>query len=297
MGITIAATNRADVLDSALVRPGRFDRRVTVGLPDLNGRIAVLKVHARGKPLETGVDLEGIARRTPGFSGASLQNLLNEAAINAARKAKTAIGYDEIDAAVDRQLVGKEKKDVEQSEQRRKLVAYHEAGHAVAGAMIPDYDMIQKITIVPRTNGAGGLTFFSPDEGRLNSGMYSQQYLQGQLAVALGGRIAEELIFGEGDITTGASNDLQQVSSIAGRMAKREIERLVNRAYATCKDILTSNMELLETVAERLLEQETVSAEEFQVMVMEKGQKMAPYELYGEREDGVYPFAGELVIQ
>merc|ERR1711988_638222 len=187
MGITIAATNRADVLDSALVRPGRFDRRVTVGLPDLNGRIAVLKVHARGKPLETGVDLEGIARRTPGFSGASLQNLLNEAAINAARKAKTAIGYDEIDAAVDRQLVGKEKKDVEQSEQRRKLVAYHEAGHAVAGAMIPDYDMIQKITIVPRTNGAGGLTFFSPDEGRLNSGMYSQQYLQGQLAVALGG--------------------------------------------------------------------------------------------------------------
>merc|ERR1711988_526177 len=140
-----------------------------------------------GKPLETGVDLEGIARRTPGFSGASLQNLLNEAAINAARKAKTAIGYDEIDAAVDRQLVGKEKKDVEQSEQRRKLVAYHEAGHAVAGAMIPDYDMIQKITIVPRTNGAGGLTFFSPDEGRLNSGMYSQQYLQGQLAVALSG--------------------------------------------------------------------------------------------------------------
>ena len=135
--ITIAATNRADVLDNALTRPGRFDRRVTVDLPDFNGRTAILKVHARGKPLAGGVDLEGIARRTPGFSGASLQNLLNEAAIYAARKGSNEIGYDEIDAAVDRQMVGLEKKDAVQSLARRELVAFHEAGHAVAGAMIP----------------------------------------------------------------------------------------------------------------------------------------------------------------
>merc|ERR1719181_2079353 len=218
--ITIAATNRADILDNALIRPGRFDRKVTVDLPDFNGRTAILKVHARGKPLERGVDLEGIARRTPGFSGASLQNLLNEAAIYAARQGKSEIGYEESDAAVDRTMVGLEKKDAVQSLQRRELVAFHEAGHAVAGAMIPDYDMVQKITIIPRTNGAGGLTFFSPSESRLETGLYSQQYLEGQLAVALGGRVAEEMIYGEVGTTTGASNDLQQVGSIAGRMVK-----------------------------------------------------------------------------
>merc|ERR1711871_376926 len=321
--ITIAATNRADILDNALTRPGRFDRKVTVDLPDFQGRTAILKVHARGKPLAPGVDLEGIARRTPGFSGASLQNLLNEAAIYAARKGSSEIGYDEIDAAVDRTMVGLEKKDAVQSLARRELVAFHEAGHAVAGAMIPDYDMVQKITIIPRTNGAGGLTFFSPSEARLETGLYSAQYLEGQLAVALGGRVAEEMIFGEIDATTGASNDLQQVASIAGRMVKEwgmsklgpislmesgppnmgmsmgggggdmdwgpevleiaqeEIDRLVNQAYVSCKKILTTNKELLITLAEKLLEQETVSAEEFQLMIAEKGKEMAKYTLYG----------------
>jgi len=321
--ITIAATNRADVLDNALTRPGRFDRRVTVDLPDFNGRTAILKVHARGKPLAPGVDLEGIARRTPGFSGASLQNLLNEAAIYAARKGNAEIGYDEIDAAVDRTMVGLEKKDAVQSLARRELVAFHEAGHAVAGAMIPDYDMVQKITIIPRTNGAGGLTFFSPSEARLETGLYSAQYLESQLAVALGGRVAEEMIFGETDATTGASNDLQQVASIAGRMVKEwgmsprvgplalrepsgnqpfmgrgmgqsqtqwggqinaladmEVDRLVANAYARCKKILTENRVLLDQLAEALLEQETVSAEEFQLMIAENGKYMAPYELY-----------------
>merc|ERR1719478_1352535 len=288
--ITIAATNRADILDNALTRPGRFDRRVTVDLPDFNGRTAILKVHARGKPLAPGVDLEGIARRTPGFSGASLQNLLNEAAIYAARKGNAEIGYDEIDAAVDRTMVGLEKKDAVQSLARRELVAFHEAGHAVAGAMIPDYDMVQKITIILRTNGAGGLTFFSPSEARLETGLYSAQYLEGQLAIALGGRVAEEMIFGETDATTGASNDLQQVASIAGRMVKQwggqinaladmEVDRLVANAYARCKKILTENRVLLDQLAERLLEQETVSAEEFQLMIAENGKYMAPYEL------------------
>jgi len=218
--ITIAATNRVDVLDQALLRPGRFDRRVTVDLPDFKGRTAVLKVHARGKPIEPDVDLEAVARRTPGFSGASLQNLLNEAAIFAARKQKTTIGWEEIDSAVDRIMVGLEKKGgtSEQTLKRKELVAFHEAGHAIVGAAMPDYDQVQKISIIPRSNGAGGLTFFAPSDTRLESGLYSKQYLESQLAVALGGRLAEEIIFGEDEVTTGASNDIQQVANIAKRM-------------------------------------------------------------------------------
>merc|ERR1719183_2097391 len=216
--IVIAATNRADVLDNALLRPGRFDRKITVNNPDFKGRAAILKVHAKGKPLATGVDLESVARRTPGFSGASLANLMNEAAIFTARKNSTEIGYEEIDRAVDRIIVGLEKKNDVSSPQRKELVAYHEAGHAVVGAMVPDYDQVQKITIIPRSNGAGGLTFFAPSDARLETGLYSRQYLEGQLAVALGGRLAEELVFGEDEVTTGASNDIQQVASIARRM-------------------------------------------------------------------------------
>ncbi|KAG5176345.1 FtsH protease [Tribonema minus] len=216
--IVIAATNRADILDSALLRPGRFDRRVNVDLPDFSGRMAVLKVHARGKPLSPDVDLSSVARRTPGFSGAQLQNLLNEAAIFAARKEKTIIDWDDIDGAIDRLLVGLEKKNAQTSERMKEIVAYHEAGHAIVGALMPDYDMVQKVTIIPRSNGAGGLTFFAPSEARLESGLYSRQYLEAQLAVALGGRLAEEIIYGDDGVTTGASNDLQQVANIARRM-------------------------------------------------------------------------------
>merc|ERR1719252_41616 len=216
--IVIAATNRADVLDSALLRPGRFDRRVPVDLPDKDGRLAILKVHSRGKPIADGVDLEIIAKRTIGFSGASLANLMNEAAIVAARRDKTEITYDEIDYAIDRQQVGMSKETGMSFPNRQRLVAYHEAGHALMGAMVPDYDLVTKVTIVPRSNGAGGFTLFTPTEERLDSGMYSQRYLEGQLAVALGGRVAEELIYGEDEVTTGASNDLQQVRSIARRM-------------------------------------------------------------------------------
>lgn len=216
--ITIAATNRIDILDAALLRPGRFDRKVTVDLPDFRGRQRILGVHARGKPLEPDVDLEAISRRTPGYSGAQLENLMNEAAISAARDNKTSIGWDEIDRAVDRLMVGLEKKGGNPESKSKEMVAYHEAGHAVVGALVPDYDQVQKISIIPRSNGAGGLTFFAPSEGRLESGMYSSQYLESQLAVALGGRLAEEIIYGEDRVTTGASNDIQQVANIANQM-------------------------------------------------------------------------------
>jgi len=216
--ITIAATNRIDILDAALLRPGRFDRKVTVDLPDFKGRTRILGVHARGKPLEPDVDLEAISRRTPGYSGAQLENLMNEAAISAARLEKSSIGWDEIDRAVDRLMVGLEKKGGNPNPRGKQMVAYHEAGHAVVGALVPDYDQVQKISIIPRSSGAGGLTFFAPQEGRLESGMYSIQYFESQLAVALGGRLAEEIIYGEDRVTTGASNDIQQVASIAKRM-------------------------------------------------------------------------------
>merc|ERR1712127_676266 len=220
--ITIAATNRIDILDAALLRPGRFDRKVTVDLPDFKGRQRILGVHARGKPLEPDVDLEAISRRTPGYSDAQLENLMNEAAISAARQSKTSIGWDEIDRAVDRIMVGLEKKGGAggQLTKSKELVAFHEAGHAVVGALIPDYDQVQKISIIPRSNGAGGLTFFAPQEGRLEAGLYSRQYLEANLAVALGGRLAEEIVFGEDNTTTGASNDFERVASTAKRMVK-----------------------------------------------------------------------------
>eukprot|EP00173_Palmaria_palmata_P005490 Plantae.Rhodophyta-Palmaria_palmata.ctg987.p1 GENE.Plantae.Rhodophyta-Palmaria_palmata.ctg987~~Plantae.Rhodophyta-Palmaria_palmata.ctg987.p1 ORF type:complete len:440 (-),score=120.17 Plantae.Rhodophyta-Palmaria_palmata.ctg987:409-1599(-) len=218
--IVIAATNRADVLDQALLRPGRFDRRIMVDLPDFGGRSSILKVHARGKPMGKDVDLEQIARRTPGFSGASLQNLLNEAAIFTARRKMTEIGQEEIEDALDRITIGAEKKNAVISDQRKELVAFHEAGHAVVGALTPDYDHVAKITILPR-GGAGGLTFFAPNEDRVDSGLYSRQFLEGQLAVALGGRLAEEIVYGNEQVTTGASNDLQRVTQVARQMVTR----------------------------------------------------------------------------
>jgi len=334
--IVIAATNRVDVLDAALLRPGRFDRRINVDLPDFNGRTAILKVHASGKPIESDVDLEAVARRTPGFSGASLQNLLNEAAIFAARKSKTTVGWTEIDSAVDRIMVGLEKKGgtSEQSAQRKELVAFHEAGHAIVGALMPDYDMVQKITIIPRSNGAGGLTFFSPADSRLESGLYSKQYMESQLAVALGGRLAEELVFGEDEVTTGASNDIQQVASIARRMVAQwgmsdlvgnvvveeqqqggpfmgremggggpswggkvnmeidiEVERLVKNSYLTAKKILSDNMDLLKELSNDLCERETVTAEEFQMLLVKFNAQTIDYKTIGENlERAALPF-------
>ncbi len=218
--IIVAATNRPDVLDSALLRPGRFDRQVTVDRPDYSGRLQILKVHARDKTLSKGIDLDQVARRTPGFTGADLANLLNEAAILAARRELTEVSNDEIGDAIERVMVGPEKKDRVISEKRKQLVAYHEAGHAVVGAVMPDYDPVQKISIIPRGQ-AGGLTFFTPSEERMESGLYSRSYLQNQMAVALGGRVAEEIIYGEDEVTTGASNDLKQVASVARQMVTK----------------------------------------------------------------------------
>merc|ERR1712228_13707 len=328
--ITIAATNRGDVLDNALLRPGRFDRKITVDLPDFKGRARILGVHARGKPLEPDVDLEAIARRTPGFSGAQLENLMNEAAITWARQGKATVGWEQIDGAVDRIMVGLEKKGGTSTlrAKQNELVAYHEAGHAVVGALIPDYDQVQKISIIPRSNGAGGLTFFAPQESRLESGVYSRQYLESQLAVALGGRLAEEIIYGEDFVTTGASNDIQQVANIAKRMVKewgmsekvgrvalsepqgqgpfmglqmmrrqttwgnkisgvveQEVERLVNNSYLIAKRILNDNRELLEHLTRVLMEQEVVSAEEFQMMLVEFKAQTIDYAILGEEKN------------
>merc|ERR550514_1534473 len=292
--IVIAATNRADVLDSALLRPGRFDRRVPVDLPDMKGREDILKVHIRGKPLSNEVSLGIIAKRTIGFSGAQLANLMNEAAIVAARRDKTEISYSEIDYAIDRLTVGMEKTTGMKFKGRQKLVAYHEAGHAVMGALTPDYDLVTKVTIIPRSNGAGGFTLFTPPEERLDSGMYSMRYLESQLAVALGGRVAEEIVFGIEEVTTGASNDLQQVRNIARRMVAQwgfskdamgnapvawetpngnglmnakaasaetekeiddQVKALVKTAYDTTMKTLTENRAFLDGMAKRLVEE------------------------------------------
>jgi cell division protease FtsH len=313
--IIIAATNRPDVLDAALLRPGRFDRQVVVDRPDYAGRLEILNVHSRGKTLSKDVDLEKIARRTPGFTGADLSNLLNESAILAARRNLTEISMDEVNDAIDRVLAGPEKKDRVMSEKRKELVAYHEAGHALVGALMPDYDPVQKISIIPRGR-AGGLTWFTPSEDRMDSGLYSRSYLQNQMAVALGGRIAEEIIYGDDEVTTGAASDLQQVARVAKQMVTRfgmsdrlgpvalgrqqgnmflgrdiaaerdfsdktasaideEVNSLVDQAYRRGKQTLLENKHVLDQLAALLIEKETVDAEELQELLANNDVKMA----------------------
>ena len=315
--IIVAATNRPDVLDSALMRPGRFDRQVTVDRPDYSGRLQILNVHAKSKTLSKAVDLDQVARRTPGFTGADLANLLNEAAILAARRELTEVSNDEVSDAIERIMVGPEKKDSVISEKRKKLVAYHEAGHAVVGAVMPDYDPVQKISIIPR-GGAGGLTFFTPSEERMESGLYSRSYLQNQMAVALGGRVAEEIIYGEDEVTTGASNDLKQVASVARQMITKfgmsdklgpvalgrsqggmflgrdisaerdfsedtaatidsEVSILVEIAYERAKKALNDNRQVLEELTAMLMETETVDSQEFQDLLIRHEVKVAEY--------------------
>ncbi len=313
--ILIAATNRPDVLDAALMRPGRFDRQVVVDRPDYSGRTEILNVHSRGKTLSKDVDLDKIARRTPGFTGADLANLLNEAAILAARRNLTEISMDEVNDAIDRVLAGPEKKNRVMSEKRKELVAYHEAGHALVGALMPDYDPVQKISIIPRGR-AGGLTWFTPSEDRMESGLYSRAYLQNQMAVALGGRLAEEIIFGEEEVTTGASNDLQQVTRVARQMVTRfgmsdrlgpvalgrqngnvflgrdiasdrdfsdetasaideEVRNLVDQAYRRAKEVLVENRSILDKLAQMLVDKETVDSDELQDLLASNDVKMA----------------------
>ena len=315
--IIVAATNRPDVLDSALMRPGRFDRQVTVDRPDYAGRLQILNVHAKDKTLSKDVDLDKVARRTPGFTGADLANLLNEAAILAARRELDKVSNEEVGDAIERVMAGPEKKDRVISDRKKELVAYHEAGHAIVGALMPDYDPVAKVSIIPRGQ-AGGLTFFTPSEERMESGLYSRSYLQNQMAVALGGRVAEEIVYGEEEVTTGASNDLQQVANVARQMITKfgmsdkigpvalgrsqggmflgrdiaserdfsedtaatidsEVSELVDAAYKRATKVLTDNRSMLDEMAEMLIERETIDSEDIQDLINRSEVKVANY--------------------
>ncbi len=315
--IIVAATNRPDVLDSALMRPGRFDRQVTVDRPDYAGRLQILNVHAKDKTLSKDVDLDKVARRTPGFTGADLANLLNEAAILAARKDLDIVSNDEVGDAIERVMAGPEKKDRVISDKKKELVAYHEAGHALVGACMPDYDAVAKVSIIPRGQ-AGGLTFFTPSEERMESGLYSRSYLQNQMAVALGGRVAEEIVYGEEEVTTGASNDLQQVANVARQMITKfgmsekigpvalgqsqggmflgrdmnatrdfsedtaatidvEVSELVDTAYKRATKVLSDNRVVLDEMASMLIERETIDTEDIQDLLNRSEVKVANY--------------------
>lgn len=295
--IIIAATNRPDILDPALLRPGRFDRQITVDRPDVNGREAVLRVHARNKPLDASVDLKAIAMRTPGFSGADLENLLNEAALIAARRNKKKIDMSDVDEATDRVIAGPAKKSRVISEKERNIVAYHEGGHTVIGLVLDEADMVHKVTIVPRGQ-AGGYAVMLPKEDRY---FMTKPELLDKITGLLGGRVAEEVVFGE--VSTGAHNDFQRATGIARRMVTefgmseklgplqfgqpqgqvflgrdlhneqnysdeiayeidKEIQRIIKECYERAKTILTEHRDKLELIAQTLLKVETLDAEQ-----------------------------------
>ena len=297
--IMIAATNRPDILDPALLRPGRFDRQIMVGRPDRKGREAVLEVHTKKKPLDTNVSLEVLAKRTPGFSGADLENLANEAALLAVRKNKKKIGMDEFEEAITRVIAGPEKKSRTISEHDRKLTAYHEAGHAVVMKCLKNSDPVHEISIIPR-GMAGGYTMHLPTEDRAYT---SKEKLLDEMVGLLGGRVAEKLILG--DISTGAKNDIDRASSIAramvmeygmsdkigtisygsdnnevflgrdlgrgrnfseevGAMIDKEIKSLISNAYNTAEELLKENVNKLHAVASTLLEKEKIDGKEFE---------------------------------
>jgi len=305
--IVIAATNRPDVLDPALLRPGRFDRQVTVGLPDIRGREQILKVHIRKVPIADDVDPKVIARGTPGFSGADLANLVNEAALFAARLNKHLVEMAEFEKAKDKLLMGVERKSMVMGEKERRLTAYHEAGHAIVGLCVPEHDPVYKVTIIPRSR-ALGVTLFLPEADRYS---YSKQRLECQVATLFGGRIAEELIFGPTSVTTGASNDIQKATDIVRNMVTRwglserlgpltygdedgevflghsvtkrkdisddtariideEIRQIVDRNYQLAQNILTTNLDKLHLMAEALLKYETIDADQIKDIMQGK---------------------------
>jgi len=299
--IIIAATNRPDILDPALMRPGRFDRRVTLDRPDVKGREEILKVHVKGKPLEPNVDLGSLARGTPGFVGADLENLVNEGAILAARRDKKSIGQNDLEEAIERVVMGPERKSRLISDEEKRIIAYHEAGHAVVGNAIAEADPVQKVTIVGRGQ-AGGLTWFRPDEDRL---LYSRKKLLANMAYMLGGRVAEEIVFD--DITSGASNDIEQVTRLARSMVTRlgmssemgprvygqkeemvflgreiseqrdyseavaeqidaEVRKIVDESYKLARKLLKKYRAQLDAVAQKLLEVESLTREDFEAI-------------------------------
>jgi cell division protease FtsH len=295
--IVVGATNRVDILDAALLRPGRFDRQITVGLPDRLGRIGILKVHAKNKPLSEDVSLVQLANRTPGFSGADLANLLNEAAILATRYNKNTITKKEVNEAADRIIGGIAGATMEDSK-NKKLIAYHEVGHAIVGSVLESHDDVEKITLVPR-GGAKGLTWFAPEE---DQGLVSRSQLIARIITTLGGRVAEQIVFGEPEITTGASNDLQQVTNIARQMVTRygmsnigpvaledenndqlflggesneaisdridtEVCKIINHCEEVAKEIILNNRVVIDLAVEKLLDKETITGEEFRDLV------------------------------
>ncbi len=302
--IIIAATNRPDVLDSALMRPGRFDRQVQVDAPDIKGRLSILEVHSRNKKLAEGVSLEAIARRTPGFTGADLANLLNEAAILTARRRRDSISLAEIDDAVDRVIAGMEGKPLTDGRSKR-LIAYHEVGHAIVGTLIKDHDPVQKVTLIPRGQ-AQGLTWFSPDEEQM---LVSRAQLRARIMGALGGRAAEDVVFGHSEVTTGAGGDIQQVASIARQMVTRfgmsalgqfsleagnqevflgrdlmtrsdgsdalasriddAVRQIVQSCYLDTVKMVAANRVCIDRLVDMLIEKETLDGEEFRAVVAE----------------------------
>jgi len=300
--IIIAATNRPDVLDSALMRPGRFDRQVTVDAPDIKGRLSILEVHSRNKKLDPELSLDSIARRTPGFTGADLANLLNEAAILTARRRKETISLSEIDDAVDRIIAGMEGQPLTDGRSKR-LIAYHEVGHALVGTLVKDHDPVQKVTLIPRGQ-AQGLTWFSPDEEQM---LVSRSQLKARIMGALGGRAAEDVVFGRSEVTTGAGGDIQQVASMARQMVTRfgmsnlgpmsleggsqevflgrdlmtrsdvseaiskqvddQVRNIVMQCYQETLELVGAQRELMDDLVELLIEKETLDGDEFRDMV------------------------------
>jgi len=309
--IVIAATNRPDVLDPALLRPGRFDRQVTVGLPDVRGREQILQVHMRKVPLDTDVEPMTIARGTPGFSGADLANLVNEAALFAARENARTVRMEHFDRARDKILMGTERRSMIMSEDEKKLTAYHEAGHAIVGRVVPDHDPVYKVTIIPRGR-ALGVTMYLPEGDKYS---YNRTHIESMLCSLYGGRVAEELIFGVDKVTTGASNDIERATKMARNMVTkwglsdelgpiaygededevflgrsvtqhksvsddtaRKIDEVVrgilDRAYARTTKILTENMDKLHVMAEALLTYETIDA--IQIDAIMEGRRPGP---------------------
>jgi len=300
--IIIAATNRPDVLDSALMRPGRFDRQVTVDAPDIKGRLSILEVHSRNKKLDPELSLDSIARRTPGFTGADLANLLNEAAILTARRRKDTISLSEIDDAVDRIIAGMEGQPLTDGRSKR-LIAYHEVGHALVGTLVKDHDPVQKVTLIPRGQ-AQGLTWFSPDEEQM---LVSRSQLKARIMGALGGRAAEDVVFGHSEVTTGAGGDIQQVASMARQMVTRfgmsnlgpmsleggsqevflgrdlmtrsdvseaiskqvddQVRSIVMQCYQETLELVGSQREVMDELVELLIEKETLDGDEFREIV------------------------------
>ena len=317
--VVLAATNRADVLDPALLRPGRFDRQVYVGMPDIRGREAILNVHVKDKPLAEDVDLKAVAQGTPGFTGADLENLVNEAALLAARKSQRYITMADLTEAEIKVIAGPEKRSRVIPEHERQLTAYHEAGHAVVMHLLPDHDPVNQITIIPRGQ-AGGMTISLPEEDR---SYLSKKYLEEQIVALLGGRVAEQLVLG--DVSTGASNDIQRASQIARKMVAvygmsdrigtvsfesgheevfigrtmtqgrsyseqvaaeidEEVKSVVGSAYARCRKLLESNRDKLETIAQYLLAHETMGREEFLAVFQEPQAPSGP-EAASEKKD------------